>query len=201
MSSEQYYARRCLSVPLHHPIALGTNDTAAVQTRFIVQHSGVSWRILHSLPQTLQVAAASPRLYIAQSPCNEPYCWRALGNPVLLVVPTHSTSVPCNGWAFHRTHCTYLWTWSLWIRASWHDYENNQQDALGRLIYYSSSALHVSGDVFAHHQERLTIFTVSDSVHTSCCRLVPAATWVNTTRHCKYSQVLLMTDEKIARNM
>jgi len=39
MSSEQYYARRCLSVPLHHPIALGTKDTTAVQTRFIVQHS------------------------------------------------------------------------------------------------------------------------------------------------------------------
>jgi hypothetical protein len=32
-------------------------------------------------------------------------------------------------------------------------YENNQQDALYRLIYYSKSALHVSGDVFAHHQE------------------------------------------------
>ena len=29
-----------------------------------------------------------------------------------------------------------------------------------RLIYYSKSALHVSGDVFAHHQEHLTVFTV-----------------------------------------
>jgi len=28
------------------------------------------------------------------------------------------------------------------------------------LIYYSKSALHVSGDVFAHHQEHLTVFTV-----------------------------------------
>jgi len=51
-------------------------------------------------------------------------------------------------------------------------YENNQQDALQRLIYYSKSALHVSGDVFAHHQEHLTVFTVSGSVHPSCCRLV-----------------------------
>ena len=33
------------------------------------------------------------------------------------------------------------------------------------------SALHVSGDVFAHHQEHLTVFTVSVSVHPSCCRL------------------------------
>jgi len=50
-------------------------------------------------------------------------------------------------------------------------YENNQQDALYRLIYYSKSALHVSGDVFAHHQEHLTVFTVSGGVHPSCCRL------------------------------
>jgi hypothetical protein len=49
--------------------------------------------------------------------------------------------------------------------------ENSQQDALYRLIYYSKSGLHVSGHVFAHHQEHLTIFTVSDSVHPSCCRL------------------------------
>jgi len=51
------------------------------------------------------------------------------------------------------------------------NYENNQQEALYRLIYYSKSALHVSGDVFAHDQEHLTVFTVSGSVHPSCCRL------------------------------
>jgi hypothetical protein len=38
-----------------------------------------------------------------------------------------------------------------------HYYKNNQRDALYRLIYYSKSALHVSGDVFAHHQEHLTV--------------------------------------------
>ena len=32
---------------------------------------------------------------------------------------------------------------------------------LCRLIYYSLSALHVSGDVFGHHQEHLTVFTRS----------------------------------------
>jgi hypothetical protein len=52
------------------------------------------------------------------------------------------------------------------------NHENNQQDALYRSIYYSKSALHVSGDASAHHQERLTVFTVSNSVHPSCCRLV-----------------------------
>ena len=53
-----------------------------------------------------------------------------------------------------------------------YDYENNQKDAVYRLIYYSKSALHVSDDVLAHHQEHLTVFTVSGSVHPSCCRLV-----------------------------
>jgi hypothetical protein len=42
-------------------------------------------------------------------------------------------------------------------------YENNQQDELYRLIYYSKSALRVSGDVLAHHQEHLTVFTISGS--------------------------------------
>jgi hypothetical protein len=51
------------------------------------------------------------------------------------------------------------------------NYESKQQDALYSLIYYSKSALHVSGDVFAHHQEHLSVFTVSGGVHPSCCRL------------------------------
>jgi hypothetical protein len=40
------------------------------------------------------------------------------------------------------------------------------------LIYYSKSALHVSGDILAHQQEYLTVFTVSGSIHPGCCRLV-----------------------------
>jgi len=47
---------------------------------------------------------------------------------------------------------------------------------LYRLIYYSYSALHISGDVFAHHQEHMTVFTASGSIHSSCCRLV---SWMN----------------------
>jgi hypothetical protein len=70
-----------------------------------------------------------------------------------------------------------------------------------RLIYYSKLALHVLGDVFAHYQEHLTILTVSGSVHPSCFWHQLAATWVNNTRYCKYSQVLLMMGENIARNM
>jgi hypothetical protein len=45
------------------------------------------------------------------------------------------------------------------------------------LIYYSTSALHVSGNVFAHHQEHLTVFTVSGIVHPSCCQLVSRMSW------------------------
>jgi len=112
----------------------------------------------------------------------------------------------------------YICKWRSWIHASWYNCTNNQLDALYRLIYYSKSALHVSGDVFAHHQEHLTVFAVSGSVHPRCCQMVswmswncyavsthpwhqPAASWVNTTRYCKYSQVLLMMGENIARNM
>jgi len=35
----------------------------------------------------------------------------------------------------------------------------------------SKSALHFYGVVSAHHQEHLTVFTVSGRVHPSCCRL------------------------------
>ena len=88
-----------------------------------------------------------------------------------------------------------------------HGSMNIKKDALYGLIYYSKSSLDVLGNVFAHHHEHLTLFTVSGSVHPSCCQLVsrmgqqPAATWMNTTRYCKYSQVLLMIGENIARNM
>jgi hypothetical protein len=48
----------------------------------------------------------------------------------------------------------------------------NNKMQLYRLIYHSKSALHVSGDVFAHRQEHLNVFTASGSIQPSCCRLV-----------------------------
>ena len=63
----------------------------------------------------------------------------------------------------------------------------------------TQSALHVSCDVFDHHQEHLTVITFSDIVQLCCCR--PAATKVDYIRNCKHSQVLLMMGENIARNM
>jgi hypothetical protein len=44
------------------------------------------------------------------------------------------------------------------------NFENNKKYALYRLNCYSKSALHVSGDVFAHHQEHVTVFTVFTQV-------------------------------------
>ena len=38
------------------------------------------------------------------------------------------------------------------------------------LFISTQSVLHVSGDVFAHHQEHLTVFTASDIVHLCCSR-------------------------------
>jgi len=71
---------------------------------------------------------------------------------------------------------------------------------LCRLIYYSLSALYVSGDFFAHHQEHLNAFTASGIIHQCRCRLVSWMSW-NSMRSCKYSQVLLMMGENIVRNM
>jgi len=43
---------------------------------------------------------------------------------------------------------------------------DDQQDAtIFGLFIYSYSALHVSSDIFAHHQEHVTVFTASDMVH------------------------------------
>jgi len=40
------------------------------------------------------------------------------------------------------------------------------------LFICTQSALNVSGDVFAHQQEHLTVFTASNIVHLCCCRPV-----------------------------
>jgi len=45
------------------------------------------------------------------------------------------------------------------------------------LFICTQSALHVSGDVFAHHQEHLIVFKASDIVHLCCCRPVSWTRW------------------------
>jgi len=40
------------------------------------------------------------------------------------------------------------------------------------IIYHSLAAVHVSRDIFAHHQEQLNCITTSGIIHVCCCRLV-----------------------------
>jgi hypothetical protein len=57
---------------------------------------------------------------------------------------------------------------------------------LFRLIYYSVSALHVSGDGFAHHQEHLTVFAASDNIHQCRCRLVHKLAYRNLAKNFRW---------------
>jgi hypothetical protein len=43
--------------------------------------------------------------------------------------------------------------------------DTNNKMQLYRLIYFYLPTLHVSGKVYAHHQEHMTVFTVSVSIH------------------------------------
>ena len=56
---------------------------------------------------------------------------------------------------------------------------NNQQDATTiSFINLFNSALHFSGDKFAHPQEHfLTVFTAFGTMHRNCCRPVPRLRW------------------------
>jgi len=87
----------------------------------------------------------------------------------------------------HQGHCGlqnnkgWMWKMCVYSVGSFDVHESVHRDMitkvtnnmqLYRLIYYSKSALHVLGDVFAHHQEHLTVFTVSGSILSSRCRLV-----------------------------
>jgi len=63
----------------------------------------------------------------------------------------------------------------------------------GRLIYFSRFDANESG-------HRDIIMNTANEIKLYRC-WQPAATWVNTTRYCKYSQVLLMMGENVARNM
>jgi len=69
---------------------------------------------------------------------------------------------------------------------------------LCRIIYCFLTALHVSSDIFAHHQEHLNCITASGITHMFRCRqrhmrVIPEA--VNTVK------MLLMMSENIAQNM
>jgi len=49
---------------------------------------------------------------------------------------------------------------------------------LFRLLIFFNSALHVSGDKFAHPQEHfLTVYTAFGTTHRHCCRSLPRLRW------------------------
>ena len=83
------------------------------------------------------------------------------------------------------------------------NYESNQQDA----IIQVNLLFLVSSTCFGRKHRPKHIELTRNTPHNSHSsvsthpRHQPAATWVNTTRYCKYSQVLLMMGENIARNM
>jgi hypothetical protein len=52
---------------------------------------------------------------------------------------------------------------------------NNMQ--LCRIIYYSLTALHVSSDIFAHHQDHLNCIRASGIIQVCRCRLVSWECW------------------------
>ena len=61
------------------------------------------------------------------------------------------------------------------IMAQYRKLTKNMQ--LRKIIYYSLAALHVSSDIFAHHQEHLNCITASGITHVCRCRLVSWECW------------------------
>ena len=62
---------------------------------------------------------------------------------------------------------------------------------LCRIIYYSLAALHVSSDVFAHHQEHLNCITASGITHLCLCQLARNMCIYMYVRKCSYSVILV----------
>jgi hypothetical protein len=48
---------------------------------------------------------------------------------------------------------------------------------MSRIIYYSLAALHVSSDIFAHHQEHLNYITTSGITHVCRYQMVSCECW------------------------
>jgi len=116
----------------------------------------------------------TPPLQLPPPPCYRGHHQQHYFTPTLperTFAPHRTTAVTAN--------CCYVIISSVANNSRFDVHESVHRDTnmkvtnkmqLCRLIYYSKSALHVSGDVFAHHQGHLTVFTVSGSIHQSSCR-------------------------------
>ena len=106
--------------------------------------------------------------------------------------------------------CCRLVSWMSW---NWVSSFNSSMTPAGRNLgeHYQILQIHsgVPDDGRKHRRKHVKLTKNSKSTYkvASCwllsthSRHQTAATWVNTTRYCKYSQVFLMMGENIARNM
>ena len=82
---------------------------------------------------------------------------------------------------------------------------SDQQDATISVNWSFQSALHVSGDNYAHSEEHVAVITTFGMKYLRCCRrwhgLRPVATSVYHINGCKYSHVLLRIGVITPRNM
>jgi hypothetical protein len=96
-----------------------------------------------------------------------------------------------------------------------------QQDATLHALFHLETALHISGGISAQHQERIQLYllhlvfvtplllsaAIVEELELLCKAGVmdelelEATTLVNSSRCCKYSHVLLIMGENVARNM
>ena len=77
---------------------------------------------------------------------------------------------------------------------------NNQEDATTfSFINLFNSALHVSGDKFALHQEHfLTVYTAFGTMHRQCCRPVSRLRWNLSPETCRAEIKRLMNEKVVA---
>jgi hypothetical protein len=129
-----------------------------------------TWLYLHYLLVFTQIAAGWCLWWVETELCRLWGVYTELWTRVMFSPIIRST------WLYLHYLVMFTQVAAGWC-LEWYRYENSQQDALYRLIYYSKSAVHVSGDVSAHHQEHMTVFTISPSVHPSCWRLVSWMSW------------------------
>jgi hypothetical protein len=86
--------------------------------------------------------------------------------PLLRCMVKYCKLLVQNSWRWRNT-------WYSCFRTSWYNYtKRTNRMQLCRIIYYSLAALHVSRDIFAHHQEHLNCIPASGITHVCRCRLV-----------------------------
>ena len=135
--------------------------------------------------------------------------------PFLTKHSSHDVSKSVKHARFQATAAVYMRSALFWgftqrreiptFRDRSHQYSdvNNQQDATTfSFINLFKSALHVSGDKFAHPQEQfLTVYTAFGTMHRHCCRPVGSSVGALYQSYIYSQKVLLRMGEFVARIM